>query len=60
LDLQLFNRTLSCKALLPLKLKGVFRRLWRTRWRRQWLYDTLKLFNGYKVEWLQPKVAPAG
>jgi hypothetical protein len=40
------------------------------RWRRhvlitsyeswQWLYDTLKLFNGYKVKWLQPKVAPAG
>ena len=31
-----------------------------TRWSRQWLYDTLKLFNGYKVKWLQPKVAPAG
>jgi RNA-directed DNA polymerase len=30
------------------------------RWSRQWLYDTLKLFNGYKVKWLQPKVAPAG
>src|SRR6201981_2415949 len=31
-----------------------------TRWSRQWLYATLKLFNGYKVRWLQPKVAPAG
>ena len=31
-----------------------------TRWSRQWLYDTLKLFNGYKVTRLQPKVAPAG
>src|SRR5262249_30277883 len=30
------------------------------RWSRKWLYDTLKLFNGYKVKWLQPKVAPAG
>ena len=31
-----------------------------TRWSRQWLYETLKLFNSYKVRWLQPKVAPAG
>src|SRR5262245_5954764 len=31
-----------------------------TRWSRQWLYDTLKLFNNYKVRWLQSKVAPAG
>jgi RNA-directed DNA polymerase len=31
-----------------------------TRWSRQWLYTTLKLFNGYKVRWSQPKVAPAG
>jgi RNA-directed DNA polymerase len=31
-----------------------------TRWSSQWLYDTLKLFNGYKVRWPQPKVAPAG
>jgi RNA-directed DNA polymerase len=31
-----------------------------TRWSRQWLYDTLKLFNGYKVKWPRPKVAPAG
>jgi RNA-directed DNA polymerase len=30
------------------------------RWSRQWLYDTLKLFNSYKVKWLQSKVAPAG
>ena len=30
-----------------------------TRWNRQWLYKTLKLFNGYKVKRLQPKVAPA-
>ena len=31
-----------------------------TRWSRQWLYETLKLFNSYKVRWLQPKVTPAG
>jgi RNA-directed DNA polymerase len=31
-----------------------------TRWSRPWLYDNLKLFNGYKVKWLQPKVAPTG
>jgi RNA-directed DNA polymerase len=31
-----------------------------TRWSRQWLYETLKLFSNYKVRWLQPKVAPAG
>jgi RNA-directed DNA polymerase len=31
-----------------------------TRWSRQWLYDTLKLFNGYQVRRPQPKVAPAG
>jgi RNA-directed DNA polymerase len=31
-----------------------------TRWNRQWLYDTLKLFNGYRVRRPQPKVAPAG
>ena len=31
-----------------------------TRWNRQWLYETLKLFSNYKVRWLQPKVAPAG
>ena len=31
-----------------------------TRWSRQWLYDALKLFNGYKVKRLQPKVASAG
>jgi RNA-directed DNA polymerase len=31
-----------------------------TRWSRQSLYETLKLFNGYKVRWPQPKVAPAG
>ena len=30
-----------------------------TRWSRQWLYDTLKLFNGYQVRWPQLKVAPA-
>jgi len=32
----------------------------RKRWSRRWLYDTLKLFNGYKVRRPQPKVAPAG
>jgi RNA-directed DNA polymerase len=31
-----------------------------TRWSRRWLYDTLKLFNGYKVRRPQPKAAPAG
>jgi len=31
-----------------------------TRWSRQWLYDTLKLFNNYKVRWPQPKAVPAG
>jgi RNA-directed DNA polymerase len=31
-----------------------------TRWNRRGLYDTLKLFNGYKVRRPQPKVAPAG
>ena len=30
------------------------------RWSRQWLYENLKLFNGYKVRRPQPKVAPAG
>jgi len=27
------------------------------RWSRRWLYDTFKLFNGYKVRRPQPKVA---
>jgi RNA-directed DNA polymerase len=31
-----------------------------TRWSRQSLYETLKLFNGYKVRWPPQKVAPAG
>jgi RNA-directed DNA polymerase len=31
-----------------------------TRWSRQWLYENLKLFNGYRVRYPQPKVAPAG
>jgi RNA-directed DNA polymerase len=31
-----------------------------TRWSRQWLYANLKLFNGYRVRYPQPKVAPAG
>jgi RNA-directed DNA polymerase len=30
------------------------------RWSRRWLYDTLKLFNGYRVRHGGPKVAPAG
>jgi RNA-directed DNA polymerase len=30
------------------------------RWSRQWLYDTLRLFNGYRVRRNGPKVAPAG
>ena len=31
-----------------------------TRWSRQWLYENLKLFNGYRVRYPRPKVAPAG
>src|SRR6202047_3984277 len=30
------------------------------RWSRQWLYDTLGLFNSYRVRRDRPKVAPAG
>jgi RNA-directed DNA polymerase len=30
------------------------------RWSRRSLYDSLKLFNGYRVRRPQPKVAPAG
>ena len=30
------------------------------RWSKPWLYDTLKLFNGYRVRRDEPKVAPAG
>src|SRR6201998_1228156 len=29
------------------------------RWSTQWLYESLRLFNGYKVLWPMPKVAPA-
>ena len=31
-----------------------------TRWSRPWLYETLKLFNSYRVRRAGPKVAPAG
>src|ERR1700752_5188520 len=31
-----------------------------TRWSRQWLYETLRLFNGYRIRRPLPKVAPAG
>ena len=31
-----------------------------TRWSKQWLYETLKLFNSYRVWRSEPKVAPAG
>ena len=31
-----------------------------TRWSRDWLYETLGLFNGYRVAQVAPKVAPAG
>src|SRR6266849_6165988 len=31
-----------------------------TRWSRQWLYETLRLFNGYRIRRLLSKVAPAG
>ena len=30
------------------------------RWSRQWLYETLGLFNGYQVRQLSRKVVPAG
>ena len=30
------------------------------RWSRRWLYETLRLFNGYRVRRALPKVAPAG
>ena len=33
---------------------------WKRWSRQQWLYENLKLFNGYKVWRPQPKVAPAG
>ena len=29
------------------------------RWSKQWLYGTLKLFNGYGVQYGEPKVALA-
>jgi len=29
-----------------------------TRWSRQWLYETLRLFNGYRIRRPLPKVAP--
>src|ERR1700676_2777383 len=29
------------------------------RWSTQWLYESLRLYNGYKVRWSMPKVAPA-
>jgi hypothetical protein len=41
---------------LCFKLKGFG---W-TRWSRQWLYATLRLFNGYRIGRPLPKVAPAG
>src|SRR5690349_7118561 len=31
-----------------------------TRWSRPWLYETLKLFNSYRVRRAGPTVAPAG
>ena len=30
------------------------------RWNRRWLYDTLRLFNAYRVRRDGPKVVPAG
>jgi RNA-directed DNA polymerase len=27
------------------------------RWSTQWLYESLRLFNSYKVRWSMPKVA---
>ena len=30
------------------------------RWGRQWLYESLRLFNGYRVRRPMPRVAPAG
>ena len=31
-----------------------------TKWSRQWLYETLGLFNGYRVRSRAPKASPAG
>ena len=31
-----------------------------TRWSRQWLYETVRLFNGYRVRRQLSKVGPAG
>ena len=31
-----------------------------TRWNRDWLYETLGLFNGYRAVRFAPKVVPAG
>ena len=28
------------------------------RWSTQWLYESLRLYNGYKVRWTMSKVAP--
>jgi RNA-directed DNA polymerase len=30
------------------------------RWSRQWLYESLRLFNGYRVRRPMSKVAPTG
>ena len=30
------------------------------RWNRQWMYNELRLFNGYRVVRPEPKAAPAG
>jgi RNA-directed DNA polymerase len=30
------------------------------RWSRQWLYESLQLFNGYRIRRSEPKVVPAG
>jgi RNA-directed DNA polymerase len=38
------------------KRKGFY---WK-RWNRSWLYDTFRLFNGYRVRRDGPKAAPAG
>ena len=29
------------------------------RWSRRWLYETLGLFNGYRVRYYTPKASPA-
>jgi len=60
INLQDLRRRLYVKAKTDTSWRWQRKGFGWTRWSRQWLYNTLKLFNGYKVKRLQPKVAPAG